>query len=521
LAGCPGIAASWRRRRPAPPARRSQPVNDPEDRASWTRPSPCPRRRCDAAALDFETTDELAPPGEPAEQLLGQERALEAIRFGVGTELYGFNLFVLGPAGTGRHSFVQRFLAEQAREQAAAADWCYVNNFAQEQKPRALELPAGRGRELREHVHRLLEEALTAVPAAFEGEDYQTRRQAIEDEVREHQSQGLETVQKHAQEQGIQLLQTPTGMAFAPVRDGEVIDPQSFQQLPEDERERIQNDIEALGKELRSAMQAVPVRVREARERIRELDREFAAYAVGGLFDELEERFTDLPAVVEHLERMRADVIEHVDRFRGEAEAPQGQSQAPMPAAAAGASSRQLLEQRYGVNLLVDNADAAGAPVVFADRPVHGQLLGRIEHRAEMGALSTDFSLIRAGVLHRANGGYLVIDARKVLAEPFAWEALKQALTRRQVRIESLSETYSLVSTISLEPEPIPLRVKCVLIGERMLYYLLHELDPEFSKLFKVAADFDDRMPRENGTEHRLARLIGSIAAGEGLRPLE
>ena len=472
-------------------------------------------RRCDPGEFSFETTAEL----QELTQMLGQERAVEAVEFATAISLEGYNLFVLGPPGTGRHSYIQQFLARMAAEQPVASDWCYVNNFAQPQKPTALELPAGRGRRLRGDIEALIEEAHTAIPAAFESEDYRTRRQAIEEEFKEAQGKIFEQIQEQGKAHGIGVLQTPTGIAFAPLKeDGEVMSPDAFNKLSEEDKKRIQNETKALQKALERAMQGTPQWVRKVREKIRELDREVTVFAVGGLIDDLVKAYGDAPKVVQYLADLRNDIIDNVDIFRKspaeslqtvEAELP-GQQPKESPAV-----------RRYGVNVIVDHGDDVGAPVVFEEHPAYAFLMGRVEHVAKLGALLTDFNLIRAGALHRANGGYLVLDVRKVLIQPFAWEGLKQALSSRELRIESLGQAYSLVSTVSLEPEPIPLKVKVVLIGERMLYYLLQALDPEFNDLFKVAADFEDQIIRTPENHQLLARLLATVARRDSLKHLD
>jgi len=266
-------------------------------------------------------------------------------------------------------------------------------------------------------------------------------------------------------------------------------------------------------------MQGTPIRIRRLRQQLRELDREVTVFAVGSLIEDLVESYADLPEVVEHLNEMQDDLIENADLFRASRDQEAGLVQL---ITGEGAHSHKESDptRRYGVNLLVSNAEADGAPVVVEDHPAYVHLIGRIEHRAQLGTLVTDFHLIKPGALHRANHGYLVLDARKVLVEPFAWSALKETLRSGCIRIESLGQAYSLVSTVSLEPEPIPLQLKVVLIGERMLYYLLEALDPEFSQLFKVAADFDDRMPRSAENQRLLAQHLGTVARREGLKPL-
>jgi lon-related putative ATP-dependent protease len=470
---------------------------------------------CDPTHLDFDTTAELPE----FDDIVGQERAVEALGAGAGIPLDGFNLFVLGPPGTGRHAFVREFLRRQAAQRPSAPDWCYVNNFAEPHQPRAIRLPDGRGRTLRDDVHALIDELQTTIPAAFESEDYRTRRQALERGFQEQQSHAFQEAQRHAEERGIRVVQTPTGVTFAPVRNGEVIGAREFQQLPEQERERLEADVEALGKEFQEAMQGTPGRIRALRDRLRDLDHEVAAFAVGSLIDDLLKAYADLADVVAHLEAIQSDLVENIDLFRTPPDQPGGLAQL-MVMPGRGASRDSDVKRRYGVNLLVGDGDTEGAPVVFEDHPAYTHLVGRIEHRAELGALVTDFTLIKPGALHRANHGYLVLDAHKVLTEPFAWSALKEALRRRHIRIESIGQAYSLVSTVSLEPEPIPLEVKVVLIGDRQLYYLLEMLDPEFPGLFKVAADFEDRMPRDAGSERQFARFLGSVCRRDELRPL-
>lgn len=471
-------------------------------------------RHCDASEFSFETTAEL----EDLTQIVGQDRAVEAVELATAMGVAGYNLFVLGEPGSGRHSYIHQFLTQRAAEQPVPSDWCYVNNFAQPQKPTALELPAGRGRQLGEDIEALIEEAHTAIPAAFESEDYRTRRQAIEEEFKEAQGKIFEEIQEQGKAHGIGILQTPTGIAFAPLKDdGEVMSPDAFNKLSEDEKQRIQNQTKGLQQALERAMQSTPQRVRKVREAIRELDREVTVFAVGGLIDDLAQAYQQWPKVVAYLENLRRDIIDNVDIFRKPSSGP-SQAEAELPGQQPKESPAL---RRYGVNVVVDHGDARGAPVVFEQHPTYAFLMGRIEHIAKLGALLTDFNLIRGGALHRANGGYLVLDVRKVLIQPFAWEGLKQALSSEELRIESLGQAYSLVSTVSLEPEPIPLKVKVVLIGERMLYYLLQALDPDFNDLFKVAADFEDEMPRTPENHHRLARLLATVARRESLKHLD
>jgi len=474
-------------------------------------------RSCDPEQLAFQTTDEL----EDFDQLVAQDRATEAIRLSASIAQEGYNLFVLGREGTGRHWLVEQYLEEKARHEKAASDWCYVNSFDDSRRPKAIELPAGHGRALAADMEQLIDDARAAIPAAFESDDYRTRRESIENELQEEQEKAVEEVTNKAKERGIGIIQTPTGIAFAPIRDGETIGPQEFNELPEPERERLVRETEEISKELQAVMQQAPKRVREARRRIRELDREVAMWAVGSLIEELTQKYEAYETVVEYLERAREDIVENIGLFRTSTD---GQSplQALFAARMSGADADlSPAHQRYAVNVLVDHSDADGAPIVVEPNPSYQQLLGRIEHISQMGTLVTNFELIKAGSLHKANGGYLVVNARKLLTQPFAYEGLKVALQSRELRIESMAQAYSLVSTVSLEPEPIPLSVKVVLVGERMLYYLLQALDPEFPKLFKVAADFEDQVDRSEDNTSLYARMLATRARKDSLKPLD
>ncbi|MEW6272206.1 MAG: ATP-binding protein, partial [Thermodesulfobacteriota bacterium] len=320
-------------------------------------------------------------------------------------------------------------------------------------------------------------------------------------------------VERHARERSIALLRTPMGMGFAPMRGSEVISPEEFAKLPEEERARVARDVEALQEELQAAMAQSPKWHREALSRLKELNHEVATLAVKHLIDELRERNHDLPEILEHLGRVQEDVVENVDAFRRPSEVPPALLERP------GGDSPHL--HRYQVNVLVDHSASRGAPIVYEPSPSYQNLVGRVEHMPAMGALLTDFTMIKPGALHHANGGYLLLDARKVLGQPYAWEGLKQALSAAEIRIESLGQAFSLVSTVSLEPQHIPLDVKVVLVDEPIVYYLLHALDPDFPELFKVVADFDDRMERGGDASLLYARFIATEARKRSLRPLE
>jgi len=471
-------------------------------------------RHCDPEQFRFRTTDDL----EDLAQVLGQARAVGAIEFGVGMGRDGYNMFAMGPEGLGRHTIIRRYLEREAPQREAPPDWCYVYNFGTPHRPRAITLPAGRAARFRDDMVHLVEDLRAGIPAAFESAEYRAKQKEIETEFGERQEQAVGAIGERAKKQGIALVRTPAGFGFAPRSGDSVMSPEEYRRLPEAEQQRLENAISALQDELEGAIHDAPKWRREAQRKLRELNRQVTRAVVNGLIEEMRSEYQRLPAVLEYLTGMQEDVLDHVEVFRRPKDAEQPTLfGVPLPVSEAGES----FLRRYEVNVLIEHGATKGAPIVYEDHPTHDNLVGRIEHISQMGALVTDFTLIKAGSLHRASGGYLILDAIKVLTQPLAWEALKRALRSREIRIESLGQMLSLISTVSLEPEPIPLDVKVVVVGPRLVYYLLHAYDPEFSELFKVAVDFEEDIGRAPEADLLYARLIATIARQEKLRPLD
>jgi lon-related putative ATP-dependent protease len=468
---------------------------------------------CDPSRLGFETTSEL----EPLEELIGQDRAVEAVAFGIGIRRDGFNLFAAGPAGTGKHTLIGEFLQRQAGAGPVPDDWCYVYNFRDPRRPRALRMPAGRAHPLARDMERLTQDLRAALQATFESEDYRNRREALAQEFKERQEQAFEDIQKRAKEHSIALVRTPLGLALAPLREGQVLSPEEFEALPEAERDQTKSDLKQLEERLQSTLRQAPRWEREHRDRVREINREVSRLAVEHLIEEIRKKHEDLLEVTEWLQAVEEDVVDKAETLLAGLQQASGEGgQQPQPAHT---PSQDGAMRQYTVNVLVGRNGNDGAPVVYEDHPTYGNLLGRIEHRSEFGTLVTDFTLIKAGALHRANGGYMVVDAYKLLTQPFSWDGLKRVLRAGEISIEPLGQTLSLVDTVSLDPQPIPLDVKIVLVGERMLYYMLCAYDPDFNELFKVQADFEEEMPRNEANVDLYARLIGTIVRNEGMRP--
>jgi predicted ATP-dependent protease len=464
------------------------------------------RATCDASSLPFRSTAEL----EPRHGLIGQQRALDATTFGIGMRRGGYNLFVLGPPATGKTTSMRRLLDAAAAEGRVPSDWCYVHNFADPDRPRALELPAGRGRQLRDEMSRLVEECKTRLPRLFEGEAFEREKARILEELGRRQTEEVTRLEEAARAVGFGVVRTPGGLSVVPALDGRALTHEQFHALPEAQRQRLQEQAAALEDRVEATLRQLRQNERGAQQAHTSLVRDTAAAGTRQLLREVKESFQGLPAVQAYLGKVEDDLIEHAEELRSE-----GGARPELPFLLPPGA----FLDRYRVNVLVDRGDVPGAPVVFERNPTHGNLLGRIEHRAHFGTLVTDFTLIKSGALHRANGGYLILEAKDVLRNFMAWDSLKKALKSRALRIEAPLAELQPVSTVSLAPEPIPLAVKVVLIGSPMLYYLLYALDEDFGELFKVKVDFDDSFPRTSDNVLLYARFVGSACHEEGLRP--
>lgn len=481
------------------------------------------RKACDTKQFDFESTEEITD----LISVLGQERLTSALDFGTKIDQKGYNIFALGPNETDKQSHIQEYLENGIHERETPDDICYVNNFDDKYEPTALMLPAGKGCELRKQMEKLIEDLPPTLTAAFETEEYENRRQALKDEVQDLQDQTFEDLQKKAKDKGLALLRTPAGFTFAPIKEenGDLMSEEEVRNLSEEKREELEDKTKELQEELQNLIRKMPATKRKMREKKKELDKEVATFAIKDLFEEIRENFSELDKVQEFLDDVEVDIVDNVqaimsnqgDQSQGGNQLAQMLGGRQQMSQSPDSSGNPVLD-RYRINVLVDNSDTDGAPVIYEDNPNYKNLIGRVEYKSKMGALTTNFNLIKAGALHRANGGYLILDARQVLLEPFAWEGLKRALKSGNLKIESFGESYSMISTVSLQPDPIDIDVKVVLLGQRMLYYLLCEYDPDFQKLFKVEADFEDEIDRSEDNQASYAKLLAGIIKDNDLR---
>ncbi len=469
-------------------------------------------QECRPESLPFVTTETL----EPLYGLFGQDRALAAMRFGTRIEHGGYNLFVLGSPAGGFDDAVRALLKQAAEEDPVPSDWIYVTNFDDPNKPHALRLTPGDGRRFQEKVDEAVQDLRSSLPAIFQSEEYLARRRSIEDAFERRHTEALSVIQKSAEADGIALVSTPNGIGVAAMKDGSVMAPEDFAGLPEAERNRFERRIDEIQNQIEEIFRQIPRWEAERVENLRTLNKEFADYAVGHVVRALETDFAGDEAVCLWVRQMGENVVDQVRDFAPESDERSGEDRM-----ADRASTWQEPFQRYAVNLLVDHGETGGAPVITLDHPTLGNLVGRVEYRSFMGSLVTDATMIRPGALHRANGGYLIINALQILQEPLAWEALKRALTRQAVTVESPAEQYGMVNTVMLEPEPIPIDLKVVLYGTPYLFHLLSGREPDFPKLFKVQVEFADWVPRTDDSILHFARFLGTQAKTGGLLPLE
>ena len=466
-------------------------------------------RRTNLSSLSFATTADL----QPLDGVVGQQRALEALRFGTRIQNPGFNLFVVGSAGNRMQQAVQSLLETMEWDRPTPSDWVYVNNFEEARKPIGLQLPPGRATGLRDAMREVVDDLKTALPALFESEDFQTRRNAIDQAFQSKQSEAFSALGQRAASKDLALLRTPMGFVIAPVRDGKIVPPEDFNKWSEADRKVAQESIDELQKELEHIVLHIPQWEKERRDQLRKLNRDTAMLAVGQTVEEAKSKFADIPSVLRYLEAVRADLVENIVLFIVK---PEGEGLEAVDTHLGSPSDR------YAVNVLVGRNDTARPiPIVQELHPTLANLIGSIEYVSQNGVLITNFRLIKAGAVHRANGGFLLLDVRHLLTEPFSWPALKRIIRQREIRIEDIGRFMGFTSTVSLEPDPIPLDLKVILFGDRLLYYLLCAYDPEVSEFFKVLADFDDEIDRTPEQEATHAKMIAALIQRERLKAID
>jgi lon-related putative ATP-dependent protease len=469
------------------------------------------RSTCNSTFMTCETTEGL----KPLKEIIGQERAVRALKFGIGIRDHGFNVYVAGWPGTGRTTAVKNFVEEIASKEPVPPDWCYVNNFANQYEPKAIQLPAGKGQEFQKDVKTLIENIRSALPKAFESEDYSEKREATLRSLEAQRKDLIDKLNARAQQEGFVIQSTPIGLLLIPVIKGKPVGEEELLTLPQKTQAEIQEKRERLEDQLRTTMRQFLDMERKISEELHKLNRDVALYAIGHLVDDIVEKYKDSSEVTVYLKEMQNDILDNLATFVKGDEARQSQLPFQLP------WMREAPFRKYEVNVIVDNSDMKGAPVIMEANPTYQNLIGRTEKEAQFGALITDFTMIRGGALHKANQGYLIVRIEELIRNPFSYEALKRALRDKQILIEEPEERYGFISIKSLKPQPIPLNAKVIIIGDPYVYQLLFTMDMEFNELFKVKAEFDTVMPRTDENVQQYGAFVCALCEKEKLKHLD
>jgi lon-related putative ATP-dependent protease len=468
------------------------------------------RFTCDETLFNFETTASISP----LDVMIGQKRAVKAVEFGLFAKNQGYNIFISGLVGTGKITYAKSAVAKVAQEQQTPGDWCYVNNFKNSSQPIALLLPPGLGHVFCKDIEGLIEDIKTEVGKVFSSDDYESAKNETIKSFQERRTVIIDSFNQKASEYGILPQWSTTGFVGMPMKDGKTLSPEEFQSLEKEEREATEKKLLSVHEKAMEVIRRMQDLEREMREEIRKLDGKVGLYAAGNMIDEVRQKYQEHSAVVEYLEAIKADVVKNISDFKANT----GEDDQSNPFAFLKKNTQDSIKDKYKVNLLVDNRELTGAPVIVESNPTYYNLVGRVEYETRMGMVSTDYTMIKAGALHKANGGYLILNARDVLTNMGAWEALKRIIKTQKLYVENLSEQYGMVAMATLKPQAVPIDVKVILIGNPYLYYLMYNYDEDFGKLFKIHADFDTQMDSNEDNVQKMAGFISSAIETKELK---
>jgi predicted ATP-dependent protease len=460
----------------------------------------------DSSELGFEHTDQL----EAFNGVLGQDRAVNAIQFGVAMQRTGYNIYVMGEVGTGRSSYVKDYLNSEAKRQTTPYDWAYVNNFDRSREPKAINFEPGQASEFKTDIDKLIDNLLDIFPAAFEHQSYQQRKSHIETEFNRRYDQAIDKVERSALKQQVALFRESGSISFTPMVDGKAMDETQFAQLDDELREVFHDAIVSLENMLNDELIPLPQWKRESTEKLRSLNKETIDTAITPTMDALAKKYCHSSALA-HIEDIRKHLHKTVVEELVDERILESREEA---------TKRLILQDTYSPNLLTERDKTSGAPVIYETHPSYANIFGRIEFSSEQGTLVTNYRQICAGALHKANGGYLILDAEKLLNEPNVWEALKRAIKSRTLKMESPYSDMGLLNTTTLSPESIPLDVKIILIGSREIYYWLQDYDEDFQEMMRVLVDFNGQIDRNKESISYFSRLLKSRIDEEGYKPL-
>ncbi|HNX91666.1 MAG TPA: ATP-binding protein, partial [Candidatus Omnitrophota bacterium] len=466
---------------------------------------------CDPEIFPFKTTADYDLGHEP----FHQERGVTSLGFGLSVKSEGYNIFVCGPAGTGRNTQVKKSVYEIAAKDRTPDDWLYVYNFVHEDEPVAISLPAGRGKILKKEIDEMMNELKIEIPKAFESEDYEKRKHSLLKEYKQKRDDTLQEIENKAFEEGFMLKQTATGAILVPRIKDRPMKTEEYEQLSEEDREKIERKKSELHVKIEQVLTEVRIMEKDAKNRIKQLEKEVALFSVKHIIDDLRYKYREFENIIEHLNRVQEDILSNIDVFKEDEEASTAALFGPK------APGKESVFKRYQVNLLVDHSYSEGAPVIIEPNPTYYNLIGRIEYVAQFGSMATDFTMISPGALHKANGGYLILQAMDIIATFMAWDALKRVIRNHEIKVEDINEQFRLITTTSLKPKSIPCDMKIIMVGPPWLYQMLYKYDEDFRKMFKVKADFDDEMNRDDEKIKKYAAFIKVRCKEENLRHFE
>ncbi|MCX7711028.1 MAG: AAA family ATPase [Clostridia bacterium] len=465
------------------------------------------RNECDARSLSFKDTSEL----EPLKGIIGQGRAVKALEFGLRIKTRGYNIYMSGMTGTGKTSYAENYIKKVAAKEKVPDDWCYVFNFDKTNQPMAINLPAGMGKILQKDMDDFVKILTQEISKAFDSEEYEKEKTNILKEFQDIRDELLEQLNEDAEKQGFKVKTTSAGIYFLPVIEGKTLSEQEYGDLDEKVKHEINEKSNIVQMETIEIIRKIKNIEKDAEEKVSEWENKIALFAVGMHINDLKEKYKNYEKVTTYLDKVQNDILSNLDDFREE-EVSEEQQQLVIPWVKSNESSPT---DKYKVNLLVDNSDLHGTPVIVDFNPTFYNLLGKFEYENEFGTMTTDYSMIKAGLFHIANGGYLILQAKDLLNNTQAWEALKRVLKTKKIYIENMKEQMGLVAVSALKPEPIPINIKVILVGNAYLYQALYEYDEDFRKLFKIKADFDEEMDRKEDNIYQLAQFISSFCQRE------
>lgn len=455
--------------------------------------------------IPFETTDDITE----LKSIIGQDRAIHALEFGLEMESSGYNIYVSGKSGTGRNTIIKDLVRKFAEKKPDPNDWCYVNNFENEDSPRILWFPRGRGREFKDDMNKFIINLKIAFKKQFTSKEFEEQRMDLINHVSELKRQLIEKLNREAEKKGLQVQATPTGFHTLVLKDGKPMKQEEFEQLSEKEKDELDDRIREIELKVTDTIRELVKLDNHLRESLEKLNRQVAKFLIRQHMEHLLAKYKDHEEVLRFFTEVEKDILKNIDYF---IENDQSEEKKKSP-------DKSFAEKRYEVNVIVDNTNTIGAPVIYEPNPTYNNLFGRIEKKAFMGGFYTDFTMIKPGSIMRANGGYLLLDALHVLKNPFVYDALKRALKNKEIRLEDIAELYGITSTATLKPEPIPLSVKVILIGSRNIYTLLYQYDEDFTKIFKVRADFDDETRLDRSNVKKYAQFVKRVVTQENLLP--